>query len=140
MVIRDAQMSFLDQRVKAGFVTQLAAYVRAHHGSTVVQLPDRESPVTAFPSSELEALVRSGIERASAYRISWQSALASFVVTMFVVAPNFDEDIQIHQLLSDRDIEPDYRMRSVSEQITEDQWNAVQQRYNSAAWEARRDG
>ena len=136
VVIRDAQMSILDQRAKAGFIKQLAAYIRNRHGTTVVRLPLGELPVTSIPSSQLEALVQSGIERAGAYRISWRSTLASFVVTMFVVAPNFDEDIRIHELLSDEDIEPDYRMDSVWEQVTEDHWNVLRQTYDMKAWGA----
>jgi hypothetical protein len=134
VVIRNAQMSILDQCAKAGFTKQLAAYIRDRHGSTVVRFPHGEVPVSAIPDSKLEAMVQSGVDRAGVYRISWRSALASFVVTMFVVAPNFDDDIRIHELLTDVDIEPDYRMDSVSEQVTGDHWNMLRQTYDSHAW------
>lgn len=140
MVIRDAQFAILGRNAMAGFIKQLAEYIRARHGSTVVRLSHGELSVDAMPSAELEALVQTGIERAGLYGISWRSALASFVVAMFVVAPNFDEDVRIHELLSDEDIEADYRMDSISEQVTEEQWNVVRQTYDTKAWEPPRRG
>jgi hypothetical protein len=59
---------------------------------------------------------------------------------MFVVAPNFDEDVQVRSLLSDKDIEPDYRMDSVGEQISEGHWNVLRHRYDSSAWKAGGNG
>jgi hypothetical protein len=140
MVIREDQISLFDRTVKTAFIEQLAAYLRSRHGNTVVRLSDGELPVAALAGGTLETLVQTGIDRASAYGISWRSALASFVVTMFVVAPNFNEDTCVHRLLSDGDIEPDYRMDSVREHVTEGHWKVVRQTYDKDSWGLMGDG
>ena len=134
MVIREAQFITLAQEGKAEFVKQLAEYLRAHHADTVARFPGGEMPVRSIPEKTLEKLVQGGIERAGSHGISWRSALAAFVVTMFVVAPNFDDDADVREFLSDGDIAPDYRMDTVAERITEEQWQAIRENYQVTAW------
>jgi len=135
MVIRDQQMEALNRSAQARFVRQLAEYLRANHGSTVVRLAHGEPAVNAIQSDQLESLVQAGVDRAGSYGFSWRSSVAAFVVTMFVVAPNFHEDQFVNELLSDRDIEPDYRMDTALERVTEEQWDQIRQTYNRKAWE-----
>lgn len=134
MVIRKEQMAIFDHVARTTYPKELAAYIRARHGSTIVRLSSGELPVSAIPDATLEALVQTGIQRAGSYGISWRSALASFVVVMFVVAPNFDQDARVRELLSDEDIEPDYRMDSVWERVTVEKWNMLRQNYDVKAW------
>jgi len=134
MVIRDEQIATLGSKVTSTFAADLAAYVRERHSTTIVSLRGEESQVSALPKSTLEALVQGGIERARTYGIRWRSAAASFVVAMFVIAPNFDEDIRVSEFLKDPDIEPNFRMDAARRRLTEDQWNAIRRKYNVNAW------
>ncbi len=134
MVIRREQIAVLNRAANAVFVKHLGGYIRERHAGTMVRLPDGELPAAEIPDARLEALVQNGIERAGSYGLRWRSALASFVVTMFVAAPNFDQDAAVHELLTDKDIEPDYRMDSVLDRVTDGHWNRIRQTYDVKAW------
>ncbi|MEO8127044.1 MAG: hypothetical protein ABJF23_09215 [Bryobacteraceae bacterium] len=139
MVIREEQIAAFERKAQGGFAAELADYVRTQHGSVIVRLPGERVPVSAIPRPKLEALVQAGIERAGSHGLRWRSATASFVVTMFVIAPNFDEDRRVSELLSDVDIQPNYRMDSARRRLTEDQWNAIRQQYNVNSWGIHRE-
>lgn len=133
-MIRRAQMTVFENKVHSDFVSDLADYLFDHRGEAVVRLPERASAIATMARPELEQLVLGGIKRAAHYGLRWRSALASFVVTMFVVAPNFDQDHQVRAVLTDSNIDPNYRMDALRRQMTEDQWTAIHENYDVKSW------
>ena len=55
-------------------------------------------------------MVRTSLEQARTYGISWQSKLVASIVLMFAVAPNFDKHPRVQQILLDEKIPPNERI------------------------------
>lgn len=127
-------MRVLERKTCSGFASELTEYLRDRHGEALVRLPDEVLTVGTVEKAKLEWLVLGGIQRGSGYGLRWRSALAAFVVTMFLVAPNFDADLGVRNLLMDADIDPNHRMDFVRRQMTEERWNSIRSKYDAQAW------
>ncbi len=134
LVIRDQQIDQLERNARAVFRREVALYIGEHHGSLAVHLPQGDLLISTIPEVAIRTMVRTGIDRAAGYGIRWKSTQASFVTAMFVVAPNFDEDPLVHELLSDERVKPDHRMYSVVNQLSSEHWRAIRERYDVHAW------
>jgi len=60
--------------------------------------------------------------------------LASFVVLMFIAAPNFDEQPSISYVLKNERIEPESKIDELWEWTTESDWELVERNYDPFAW------
>ncbi|HEX8336024.1 MAG TPA: hypothetical protein VF621_04800 [Pyrinomonadaceae bacterium] len=137
--IRPAQIKAFTPAAEAAFERRVADYLREEHAGEVVTLPAGEGEVAELEVKDLDdetllKMVRGGIARARAYGMTWEATLATFVVTMFIAAPNFDGHPLIRRVLSGAEAEPDLRLDLLWEQTTEENWQAVREQYDSSAW------
>lgn len=120
---------------ETAFERRVALYLREHHAAEVVTLPEGERAVEDLDDETLLRMARSGIARARAYGMSWESSITAFVVIMFVVAPNFDDHPLIRRTLEDEEVEPDLRVEQLWELTTEENWEAAARDYDPGRWE-----
>jgi hypothetical protein len=133
--IRSEQMAAFKPVAEDGFVRRVAEHVGARHPRAVVRLPERQTVVARLEDETLRALVRGGVARARRYGMEAESALAAFVVTMFLTAPNFDEHPLIRRVLADDKIPPDGKIGQLLQSITAKNLKVVKDTYNPAAWQ-----
>ena len=107
--------AFRKQRDLA-FVDHLIAHLRQHHAAAV----DGDS--SDIPEERLRQRVVDGIRRARSYGLTWESAIGGFVALQFVIAPRFDEQFAIHQVLTDSSTPPDERMGLLNDSISAADW------------------
>lgn len=132
--IRSEQIAAFKPVAEDGFVRRVAEHVRARHPRAVVRLPERLTVAGRLEDDALLALVRGGVARARRYGMEAESALAAFVVTMFLTAPNFDEHPLIRRVLADDKIPPDRKIDRLLQSVTARNLKVVKDTYNPAAW------
>src|SRR5262249_29538881 len=132
--IRPEHMAVFHEAAEASFLRRVVQYLRERHSSVAVQLPSGITTVELIPEETLFELVENGIKRARRDGMSWESALSAFVVLMFVTAPNFDDHPLIRRVMKDDKIDANARIDHLWESTTEQNWEAVKQRYDTAAW------
>lgn len=138
--IRRQQLDAFTPIADAAFERRLMSYLRENHPDVVVQLPTGHVLLRQIPEETLSKLVHNGIARARGYGMSWESTLSAFVVLMFVAAPNFDEHLHVQRILRDESIVPNARIEQLWKRTSEEDWNTIAQRYNSATWQVDREG
>ena len=117
------------------FVREVMQFLRENHAETVVKLPHDEFKVADLPEETLQKMVIGGIAKARSYGMTWQSTLISFVVIMFVSAPNFDEDEQIQEILEDNiNFYPNLVIDALWDTIKEEIWKKIINSYNTKSW------
>ena len=134
LIIRGEQMAVLERQARMTFLDHLVTHMQDRHGDKIIRLSDGEHPIGELEVSVLYELLEAGVGRARRYEISWMSNIAAFVVIMFLVAPNFDEDVRVRDLLLDRVLPPDDRIDVICAQLTESDWNEIRERYDVSAW------
>ena len=134
MIIRSPQFTVFQQQADARFIERVVGELLETDADVVVRFPTYTTTVSEIPYETLQFMVTSGIERARSYDMTWESTLVSFVSLMFSVAPNFDEHPLIQRVLKDPAILPDERIDHLWEKISEKNWQAVEQHYDSSVW------
>jgi hypothetical protein len=132
--IRAEQIEAFQPVADAGFARRLADYLRSAHPDAVVRISSGSVPVSRIPNAVLNRMVQNGIARARSYELSWESSLASFVIIMFVAAPNFDEHPLIQVILRDEGVAADHRIEGLWRRISNQNWKAVEAYYDPRAW------
>lgn len=132
--LRHQQVEVFHEQAEAALLTDIISHLREEHPDTVVQTPDGIFAVEEIAEDKLRLMVSHGISRARAYRFEWSSTINSFVVLMFVTAPNFDAHPLIQRVLQDEAIEPQSRVDKLWERTTDQNWEAVNDEYDPAAW------
>ncbi len=133
--IRSQQMQAFQSVAERAFLRKLKEYLFEQHAQVAVQLPESLTVIAQIPENQLNILITNGINRARAYGISSETALAAFVVLMFVTAPNFDDHPLIKRLLKDERIAANERLDSLWQHTTEQNWQVVKQNYKAKAWQ-----
>jgi hypothetical protein len=133
--IRDEQFEVFQPQADARFVADVVRHLREEYADAVVQLPSGAASVGQLPSGDLHAMVSGGLERARRYGMVSEAAIASFIVLMFVVAPNFDEHPLINRVLRDATLLPDSRVDALWERTTGENWEAAEQNYRASCWD-----
>jgi hypothetical protein len=88
-----------------------------------------------YDDDALRSMVRVAIKKAERYGFTAADDQASFVSTMFEVAPNFDEQEEIRAVLLEDDLKPSYRLEKLfSNAVPEEAWDKAEQNYNEEAW------
>lgn len=132
--ISSERMNVFQPDAETAFVRRVMNYLKENHAETIVILPHDKISVSEFSNEILETLVRGGIKRGNDYGINWRSTLLSFVVLLFVTAPNFDEHpkpksfFSAHQTIEDNDLE------MLVEQMTDEDWAEVTANYDAEKW------
>lgn len=102
----------------------------------VIEFLQTECPgdLAEYPEEQWGEMVANGISRARRYGIAYEASIAAFVALMFQYAPNFDEYPPIQEILADAEVPPDARMRLLGECTLDEDWDAVEERCDPAAW------
>jgi hypothetical protein len=132
--VRPEQMEVFQPVAEAAFARRLTEYLRRAHSGLSVRIPPGATLISRIPAAVLTRMVQTGIERGRAYGLSWESSLASFVVIMFVAAPNFDEHPLVQLVLRDETMAPDRRIDGLWRRISNQNWKAVEAYYDPHAW------
>ena len=91
--------------------------------------------VKVLPKDDLAALIDGGLKRARSHDLHWESSLNAFIVLMFTVAPNFDEDPKVQGIMGDNGMRPDLRMRHLTKVLTPHDWESIRESYDPKVWE-----
>ncbi|HEY0457637.1 MAG TPA: hypothetical protein VGC97_00715 [Pyrinomonadaceae bacterium] len=116
------------------FVRRVSDYLRKNHAETQVHYPQGATTVAEIGDDALAENVRGGILRASDYGINLKSTLLSYVVLMFMSAPNFDEYPKAAQFFKDAEVIDDEALETFLDEMTDEDWSKVEANYNAAAW------
>jgi hypothetical protein len=134
LTIRSDQVQAFGSVADALFVDRVLQYLQEHHADARIELEEGPAIVQELPDEMLREFIRNGIERARAFGLTHESALAAFVVLQFETAPNFDEHPLLHRALADDRVDANQRIDRLMEKATEENWKAVKESYDSGAW------
>jgi len=124
MEIRPEQFAAFQEVTEGAFVETLVKFAREELADWV-----------QFDSDAiLRERIKSGIARARSHGFAWQSSLAKFVTLMLRFCPNFDRDPAAAALLARKDVAPESRADLLFSDLTAEQWAAIEERYEPAAW------
>lgn len=132
--IRKDQIELFNPDAEEAFVRRVMDYLRERHGAQVVRLPDAAGVVSDLPDERLRPMVEGGIARAREYGITWKSSLISYVVLMFLTAPNFDAHRAVYSYLTNEKIEADRRIDVLMNELPNKIWQEVEQIYEPEIW------
>jgi hypothetical protein len=90
--------------------------------------------ISDIPSDTLREMVANGITRARSYSFSDLEDVTVFVTWMFVMAPNFDEQPKLREILHDVTIPAEERINKLLVDELNSSWEEVQQNYDGDAW------
>ena len=133
--IRSEQIEAFKPVAEAAFLRRVAEHLMARHAGAVVRLSDRATTVKRLDDETLLTLVRGAVGRARGYGLRGESALAAFVVTMFLTSPNFDEHPLVRRALTDKNVPPDAKMARLLQTITAKNLKVVKDSYDPSAWQ-----
>jgi hypothetical protein len=133
-VIRKETMQAFQPSAEAGFEQRVMDYLRDNHGDKPVRLPHGALQIAELPEDALREMVRGGIKRGGDYGMSWKSTLLSFVVLLFLTAPNFDRHPKAESLFRREETIDDQDLESLMEEMTDEDWELVEARYDAQAW------
>jgi hypothetical protein len=118
-------MDVFQQQAEIKFIGSVVKQLRSDHGSAVKDLPE----------DELYKRVAYGIERArKKYKLTWQANLATFVILMFEIGPEFDMFPVFQKYLTDESVPPNERMGVLLKETTEVDWQNAQNASTHDTW------
>jgi hypothetical protein len=132
--IRAEQMKAFQDAADTAFIKKLSAHLREKHGDTGVQLPSGTFLVFELPTETVEAMIRTGFERAREYGFASEADLAGFVALMIETAPNFDNHPLLQRGLQDERVKLEERLGVLLENATAANWQVVKEEYDPSAW------
>ena len=132
--IRQEQFDALKCQSEVAFVDRIIAFLLMRYPDLEVQIPTGQKTIEELDRETLRGMVQAGVARAREYAMTWETSLTSFVMLMFLIAPNFDEHLPIRLTLKNEKIDPEERIDRVCEQATVDTWEAARQAYDIKAW------
>ena len=123
-VIRKEQIQHFIASDEDQLVAEVARSVRKANGERVASYDD----------SQLQKMVKIGIERARANKLTGAEDIAAFVAVMFEVAPRFDEQKDIRLILDNEKIAPDVRFYQIFDFAQDQAWVEAERRYDDSFW------
>ncbi|MGH9760485.1 MAG: hypothetical protein ACREDR_37500, partial [Blastocatellia bacterium] len=103
--IRPEQVDAFQEVADAAFVRRVVEHLRERHPSAIVRISSGTVKVEQIQDDVIRKMVESGVARARGYGMTWESSIASFVVLMFLTAPNFDKHPLIERVLKDEQVD-----------------------------------
>ena len=125
LVIRKEQMEVFARIAEENFIDDVAREVRETEADSVEDLSD----------DDLRKRVKVAVARAARHGLTLELSIIAFVRLMFAIAPNFDEQPNIKQMLADERVEPDDRVELVFRAASDDDWEEAGELYDESAWE-----
>lgn len=90
--------------------------------------------VAGYDDEKLRNMVKIGIARAKSHELKRGQDIAAFVAVMFEVAPKFDEQETIKQVLSDANFPPEERFYQMFERVADEDWLKAETLYEDTYW------
>jgi hypothetical protein len=106
-------------------IGRIARHLREMH-------PDR---VKDCPEDVLFGRIRYALSRGRSYGFKLDYSLTTFASLMFAVAPDFDREPAIQEILSDERIPETYRFDVLVEQTSEEHWASAVRNTDPRAWD-----
>lgn len=137
LTVRKEQLDVMEAYSQENFVRRIAARLVSGFSESAVKLPDgTEHRVADIPEDRLLELIRSGVAKARSYGMTFESAIAGFVILMFDVSPNFDGHRLCQVLLTDEETAPNKRIEELVSVLSDEKWESIRKDYDPAAWES----
>ena len=124
LVIRNEQIQHFIAANEDERVSVVAAAVRKACGNRVADFDDKQ----------MATAVRIGIDRAKVHGLSNVEDLAAYITVMLEVAPRFDEQPEIRQLLGDPNLRPPERFYLMMDRASDKAWCEAERRYEDSFW------
>jgi hypothetical protein len=124
IVIRNEQFQHFIATDESERVAVISSAVRKACGDRVADFDDKQ----------IAAAVKLGIQRAQVHGLSNAEDVAAFIAVMFEVAPRFDEQPEISQLLADPNLRPTDRFYLMIDRASEKAWTEAERRYEDSFW------
>lgn len=124
LIIRREQIQHFIASDENELIAEVAKAVRRANG-------DRLAP---YSDAQLHKMVKIGIERAKANKLTGAEDIAAFVAVMFEVAPRFDEQKDIRQILDDENFVPEVRFYQIFDRAQDQAWVEAERRYDDSFW------
>jgi hypothetical protein len=132
--VKSEQIRLFQPEAEAAFARQVFDYVKENHAADGVATVHGKSRVGELPDDVLRQMVEDGIRRGRDYRIEWQSTLLTFVVLLFMTAPNFDEHPKVSSFFVGAETIDDAALESLLDEMTDEDWDEVENSYDPQAW------
>ena len=131
LVIRQEQIDVLIKGTEDEWVEFLVDHVKGEDAALSEKYSDEE----------LRSMVKSGIKRSESHGITSAEEQSAFVSIMFKVAPNFDEQPEIKDVLDDARFRPPHRMQNLwSPAVPDSAWDKAKEEHDEKAWSFGMDG
>lgn len=124
MIIRKSQFSQYLQEDESAFILLIGGHIRQEQPDMTACLSD----------DTLNEMISTGFERARSYGFRSDEDLTAFVCVMFEIAPNFDEQPELNQALSNTSIPINRRFDSLFEPRYDWAWQEAEKHYDTRAW------
>ena len=132
--IRPAQVAAFEHVSETAFEDRIVGFLLERYPALEVQISAGRKTVKDLDPEDFRVMVQTGVLRAREYGMTRETSLTSFVMLMFVIAPNFDEHPQIRLILNNSKINPEERIDLICQQANDGMWEAARQLYNIKAW------
>ena len=132
--ISSERMNVFQPDAETAFVRRVMNYLKENHHDTIVILPHGKFEIGELADEMLETLVQGGIGRGGEYGIKWKSTLLSFVVLLFLTAPNFDAHPQPKSFFSEYQTIEDNELEMLVERMNDEDWAEVTANYDAEKW------
>ncbi|MDE1465483.1 DUF4123 domain-containing protein [Spartinivicinus poritis] len=123
--LTNQQIEAFEIQAQLNLSWQIVQHLKEQHMDLVEEQTDHD----------LQEMTYKGLQKAAKYGLTDEVDLISFVVMMFVVAPNFAEQPAIKARLTDESIPEDERFEYMVESTTEEEWEAAVEAYDIEAWD-----
>lgn len=90
--------------------------------------------VENYSDKVLDGMIRLGLEKAKKHNFTKAETIAAYVTVMFEVAPNFDEQPPIKQVLEDANYIADDRFFQLWRRVDDKVWLDAEQGYDPKMW------
>lgn len=90
--------------------------------------------VENYSDKLLDGMIRLGVDKAKKYKFAKAETIAAYVTVMFEIAPNFDEEPSIKQVLEDQNYVVDDRFFQLWQRVDEKVWLEAEQKYDARQW------
>ena len=90
--------------------------------------------VENYSDKVLDGMIRLGLEKAKKHKFAKAETIAAYVTVMFEIAPNFDEQPTIKQVLEDDNYIEDDRFFQLWSRVDEKVWHDAEKGYDAKIW------
>ena len=132
--IRPEHIRTFQPNAEAAFTRAVMEYIRKTHADAIVKLPTGERTIGELSANVLRKMVEGGIAQSRGHNINLKSEMISFVTTMFLTAPNFDEHPVAKRVLAEVAELASQSFEALLDEMTDEHWEEVEKNHKPEAW------